>query len=37
MTIEAPKIYIAGLKGMVGSAIVSQLKANGYQVQVTAQ
>ncbi len=30
MTLEAPKIYVAGHKGMVGSAIVRQLLAQGH-------
>jgi len=29
---SAPKVYVAGHKGMVGSAIVRQLMAQGYEL-----
>ena len=35
MTAAAPKIYVAGHRGMVGSAIVRKLQAEGYTNIVT--
>ena len=36
MNIKSTKIYVAGHKGLVGSAIVRELKKNGYKNIITA-
>ena len=36
MNIKSTKIYVAGHNGLVGSAIVRQLKRNGYKNIITA-